>query len=669
MARIETRDLGSTEFPKPSFSRHRLGGVAASRRLTAIMFTDMVGFTDKTQTDERGTLRLLQEQEGPVGPLIAEHTGRTVKSTGDGQLVEFPSALRAVECAVAIQEKLRARNREHRGEPPIDIRIGIHLGDVEGRGSDIFGDAVNIAARVQQVAEPGGIAVSQQVFDQVRNKVELSLDKIESKSLKGVHYPMDIYRLAAADEPPAVVPSSADAERRLAVLPFANISPDPKDAYFSDGLTEEVITVLSQLGKLRVIARTSVEPYRTTPKPIPQIGVELGVSWVLEGSVRKAGSRLRIAAQLIDVTSQAHLWASTYDRELDDVFAVQSEMAKRVAEALQIRLLEREEARLDGRHAPRPDSYLEYLQGRAAMHGVQKADLERAKGHFEQALTLDEANAAAHAGLADVESLLGHLYHGSPRAVWSAASRRHTARALELDPDLAEAHTSNALALADHYDWAGAEAELRRAIALNPSYAGGHMWYGSLLAELGRPREALQEYALAEELDPLSAIALAQEIDLRICLEETDRVEERLERLGQVENRGILYQDRKGYLALFRDDLATFREVLDRMDDLLPDRPAMTAARAALAASEGDRVRALEILRPLEELPEPTRPDGAIARTYFLLDDLDNCFRWLEICRAERRLPIYVWRYGARTAPVRSDPRFAEILRKMNLPA
>ncbi len=631
------------------------------------MFTDMVGYTLRTQTDEKGTLRLLEEQEGLVAPLVVTHHGRTVKSTGDGYLVEFPSALEAVECAVAIQERLRARNQERREDAAIDLRIGIHLGDVEERGSDIFGDAVNIASRVQPIAEPGGVVVSQQVFDQVRNKIDLRLEKLEPKSLKGIRFPMEIYRVTPPGTPTSDTSPAPETERRLAVLPFTNISPDPKDAYISDGLTEEVISVLSQLGELRVIARTSTDTYRTSPKPIPQVGAELGVSWVMEGSVRKAGTRLRISAQLIDVKTQAHLWASNYDRELDDVFAVQSEIARRVADALQIRLLAKEEARLDRRHTPRADSYLEYLQGRSAMRGIGETDLRRARTHFERALELDEKNAAAHAGLAELLPLLGGLYHYATRAEWWSEARRHAAAALALDPDLAEAHNAQALVLADEYEWKAAEEEFRRAIALNPSFAGGHLWYGGLLGEMGRPDEALQEYALAMALDPLNAIALAQEVELRIFLDRMDTVEERLEQLGRIENRGILYHDRRASFALARDDKEKFRASMDEIETLLPGRPEMRVARARLAVWDGDRERALELLHSVESLTEPMRPDAAIAHGYAMLGDLDACFHWLDICRQERRLSLYPLRYSPKLAHLRADPRYAALLRDVNL--
>ena len=215
--------------------------------------------------------------------------------------------------------------------------------------------------------------------------------------------------------------------------------------------------MLSQLRGLRVIARTSVMPYRAPSKGVTQIGAELGVSWVLEGSVRKAGNRLRITAQLIDVASQGHVWANSYDRELDDVFALQSEMAKQVAEALKLKLLSRDEARLDQRSPPRPESYLEYLQGRTSLRGFTETEMRAAKEHFERAIALDGRNAAAHAGLADLHRLLGSMYRHVPVTEWEALSRQHASRAIELDPNLAEAHASLGLILWDDYDFASAE--------------------------------------------------------------------------------------------------------------------------------------------------------------------------------------------------------------------
>jgi len=339
--------------------------VASVRRLSAIMFTDVVGSTASAQANEAEALKLRDEQAGLVRPLFAAHHGREVKSMGDGFLSEFDSALRAVQCAIDIQQHLHERNSQA-GVTPIELRIGIHLGDVEQRDTDIFGDAVNIASRVEPLASPGGICISGEVFSQIRNKIPNKFEKLPPTALKGVQAPVDIYRIAL----PWVTrdaPASSGGPTGIAILPFANISPDPKDEYFADGLTEELITVLSQIRELRVIARSSVTPYKSTSKGVAQIGAELGVSSILEGSVRKAGSQLRITAQLIDVASQGHVWANSYNRELTDVFAVQVELAQQVADALRVELRASERAQIAARPMVKPDSYLSYLKGLTLM--------------------------------------------------------------------------------------------------------------------------------------------------------------------------------------------------------------------------------------------------------------------------------------------------------------
>ena len=365
------------------------------------MFTDTVGFSAAAQSDESAALRLLAEQAEVVRPVFQPFEGREIKSTGDGFLVEFESALRATQCAIEIQRRLHERNSRP-GTVPIKVRIGIHLGDVEQRGSDIFGDAVNIAARVEPEAEPGGVCVSQQVYDQVRAKLPNSFEKLPPRELKNLRFPVELYRVVLSWGPP-VTTTPLEGAPRIAVLPFVNFSPDPSDAYFADGLTEEMISGLSQLRAIRVLARTSVFSYKSTTKSVAQIGAELGVGSVLEGSVRKSGDRVRITAQLIDARSQEHLWSQTYDRKLDDIFAVQTEVARRVARALKIRLQRSESARLEGRHLPRPDSYLAYLKGRTLLRGQWgEQNFRAARAELERAIELDPSNAWAYSGLADV---------------------------------------------------------------------------------------------------------------------------------------------------------------------------------------------------------------------------------------------------------------------------
>ncbi len=641
--------------------------MASTRRLAAIMFTDMVGFTQGAQQDERATLTRLSEQEDLVRPVVHDHSGRVVKSTGDGLMVEFPSALKATECAVSIQEALHDRNRTASGTP-IELRIGIHLGDVEQRGEDLFGDAVNLAARVQPTAEAGGIAISQQVFDQVRNKVPFRFEPLAPQALKGVQIPLTIFRVVL---PWQATSGRGGGERtaggRLAVLPFTNISPDPRDAYFSDGLTEEVISVLSELRELRVIGRTSVDPYKSGGRPLAQVGQELGVEWVLQGSVRKDGSRLRFTAQLIEVRSQETVWNGKFDRELVDLFALQSELARQVADALQLRLLSDESDRLDRRRPPRPESYVEYLQGRTSLRRLSQESLQAAAGHFRTAIELDDRNAPAYAGLAEAESLLGGVYRVKPRAVFRAETRQLVARALALDPDLSEALTMRATDFWDDYNFADALREIRRAVTLNPSYAGAHVYYGSLLADVGRPTEALQEYAIAEQLDPLATLVLGEATALLTFLGRFDEAAPKLARLGQVEQEGILFHDRQGQLALARGDVAGYRGALAWFEERFPTSPELTTAHAIVQIRSGHPEAARELLREAEALPVEQQPTGSISSAYAALGDLDACLLWVERSIATSRFSPRSWLYDRSRAAVRADPRFEAVLRRLGI--
>ncbi|HEX4922275.1 MAG TPA: adenylate/guanylate cyclase domain-containing protein, partial [Candidatus Bathyarchaeia archaeon] len=313
-----------------------------ARRLAAIMFTDIVGYTAITQRDERLALSLLEKQRELIRPVVSRYGGREVKTMGDAFLIEFQSALTATECAIEIQESLGDYNKS--ASQKLFVKIGIHVGDVVHTGQDVFGDAVNIASRIQSLAEGGGVCISEQVYAQVRNKLPYRMEKMPPHELKNVQYPVDIYKLSLAmnEDPGGSAPKN-----RVAVLPLSNISPDPKDGYFADGMTEELITVLSQVHGLRVIARTSVDHYRGGVQRAAQIGRELGVGSMIEGSVRIAGDRLRVTVQLIDASNEEHLWSENYDRRLDDIFEVQSDIARRVAKNLEVRLMAKDQDRLD----------------------------------------------------------------------------------------------------------------------------------------------------------------------------------------------------------------------------------------------------------------------------------------------------------------------------------
>jgi adenylate cyclase len=639
--------------------------VASVRRLSAIMFTDMVGSTAAAQTNEANALKLRDEQAALVRPLFAAHQGREIKSMGDGFLAEFDSALRAVQCALDIQQRLHERNSQP-GVASIQLRIGVHLGDVEQKETDIFGDAVNIASRIEPLAPPGGVCISGEVYSQVRNKVPNKLERLPPTPLKGLQVAIDVYRVvlpwAAGD---AATRSSESAG--IAILPFSNISPDPKDEYFADGLTEELITVLSQLRDLRVISRTSVMQYRSTTKTASQIGLELGVVSILEGSVRKAGNRIRVTAQLIDAGSDRHLWAKTYDRELDDIFAVQSEIARQVAEALQVELRATEVARLGARERVRPDSYLAYLKGRTRLHNRGRAALAEAKEQFELAISLDPGNAAAYSGLADAIRLLGWDAHDIPRASWEETTRRLVARAIELDPNLAEAHTSLGLILWEAYDYAGAETQYQLALALNPSYSAAHHWYATLLEDEGRLDDALREAQLAEGADPLAARNVSDVAGLLVDLRRFDEALVKIQRVGVLEPDSYGYHSALEHYYRGRSELAPCLVEARRAEELQANPGWKRLWRAYYLATSGETEATRELLRAEEALPEFTGLSWIVGWAYALIGDLDSCFRCLEVAVESHNIALQPFRARAELESVRRDPRFQLLLKRMNL--
>jgi adenylate cyclase len=476
--------------------------VAATRRLAAIMFTDMVGFTAAAQANEAAALKLLREEEKLVSPIIEAHRGRKIKSTGDGFLAEFDSALHAVQCAIDILERLHDRNSRPKTSP-IELRIGVHLGDIEMRGRDIFGDAVNVASRIEPLATPGGLCISGQVFEAIRNKVPDPFLKLEPQTLKNVRLPIEVYRAQL----PWDLPSPTEVPpRSLAVLPLANISPDPKDEYFADGLTEELISTLSQIRGLRVIARTSVNQYKSTSKTVSHIGAELGVGSVLEGSVRRAGNRLRITLQLIAADTQAHLWAKTFDRDLDDVFAIQIEVAEQTALALRLELVGPERDSIERKPTSNLVAYDLYLKG---IHAARRTNafegVPESIKFFEAALREDPNFSDAYSHLANAYISLASSMIPAREAYPRAQELIEKASAL--DPNSSDLHVAlGNLALQRDHNWAVAEREFKTAIALNPSNVDAHTWYGVLNQVVGRFDRAVDQFRVALALDPLSAV-------------------------------------------------------------------------------------------------------------------------------------------------------------------
>jgi TolB-like protein/Tfp pilus assembly protein PilF len=469
------------------------------------MFTDIVGYTALSQRNEAVALEMLQQHRELLRPIFLKHRGHEVKTIGDAFLVEFESALEATLCAIDVQSNVHSLSLE-RGEQ-LQIRIGVHVGDIMHQGGDILGDAVNIASRIEPLASAGGICISEQVYDQVRNKVPYALTKLPTKELKNVAFPIDVYRV----ELPWEVGTQSGARhdrRRLAVLPFTNISADPNDEYFADGLTEELITTLSKIREFSVISRTSVMHYAKNPKPLAEIARELRAGTILEGSVRKSGDKVRVTIQMIDAGEDRNVWAETYDRSLEDIFTIQSDISRNVAEALRVQVLGDERERLQSVPTKDTGAYLLFLKGRYYLNERGKEAFLKAIGYFEEAIKLDPNYAAAYAGLSDCYALQENWGFLSPEAAWPKVMKC-ASKALELDEGLAEAHASMATALTlQDWDWKGAEREYRRALDLNPSYATAHHWYANIVLQ-GQKRwaEELHHMQEAVRLDPFSAVA------------------------------------------------------------------------------------------------------------------------------------------------------------------
>ena len=455
------------------------------------MFTDMVGYTALGQRNESLSLALVEEQRKVIRPILARHNGREVKTIGDAFLVEFPNAVDAVRCAYDIQRATKEFNLSLPSDKGIHLRIGVHVGEVVESDGDISGDAVNVASRIEPLAEDGGVCLTQQVYDHIRNKLEFALAPLGPRSLKNVDLPVQVYRVALPWEAEKAKPLQPD-KRRIAVLPLSNISHDQSDEYFADGMTEELINALSHVNGLKVIARTSVLRYRENPKSVSEIGKELGIGSLVEGSVRKSGDRVRVTAQLIDVATEEHLWSENYDRKVEDIFAIQSDVAETVADTLKTKLLDNERKKLECGSTVNPEAYDKYLLAR---HSVLVYPPERVK-LYEEAIRLDPDFALAYASLANLYVQLSGDFIPFKTA-YSKASE-YISRAMELDDQLSTVWVARGN-LAYQYEWDAQKAEqsFKRAIELNPNDSHAYGWYTALCISTSRFERAL-ELALKE---------------------------------------------------------------------------------------------------------------------------------------------------------------------------
>ena len=479
-----------------------------TRKLAAIMAIDVVGYSRLMAEDEAGTARAVREHREAARPIVASLSGRIVKTMGDGLLLEFHSVVAAVECAIAIQKLMVERNAQTPVNKRMVYRMGVNLGDVLIEGEDILGDGVNIAARLEGICEPGGILISGTAFDHVRGKIDASFVDLGERDLKNIAQPVRAYGVRVGQG----VAGSTPEKRRsglalpdkpsIAVLPFQNMSGDPEQEYFADGIAEDIITALSKLSQLFVIARNSSFTFKGRNVDIRDVSKNLGVHYVLEGSVRKSGNRVRITSQLIDAKTGGHLWAERFDRDLTDIFAVQDDVTKQIVAALAVNLNEDDRQRLLTEHTDNLEAYDLFLRARELYYLQSKESNSQARELLQRAIELDPGFVPAVSFLSATH-ILDYMNGWSASPSQSLEEARGAARlALALDDRYPPAHLALGAFNLMSRQHDAAIREIETAISLNPNYAEAHNEIGLILHYAGRSEEALPHFDRAMALNP-----------------------------------------------------------------------------------------------------------------------------------------------------------------------
>jgi adenylate cyclase len=640
------------------------------------MFTDMVGYTALGQRNEKLSLDLVDQQRKIIRPILKKHNGREVKTMGDSFLVEFQSALEAATCGYEIQRTIRELNLTQPEERRVQLRVGIHVGDVVESEKDISGDAVNVASRIESVADNGDVFLSRQVYDNINNKFDHPLVSEGKKSLKNVSQPVEVFKIVMPWNEKSSSQQAYSGRTRIAVLPFANMSPDSADEYFADGLTEEIISTLSRVQGIDVISRTSVMGYRKDPKPVGEISQELGVGMVMEGSVRKAGNRLRITVQMIDATRDRHLWVEDYDREMNDVLAIQADIANRVAEALKAKVLA-DSAQQEKLSPAATEAYELLLKGRYYWNRGTMDSFMKALEQFELAVERDPGYAPAYSGLADTYLLLGRNGHVTPKFAYPKAVQYAT-KALAIDEGLPQPHVALA-AIRQEYEWKWkeAETEFRLAIQANPNYATAHGWYALYLGHVGRFEDAIAEVNRAQELDPLSPRIYCNASEEYLFARNYDKALDAAQRALEIDPG---YGGAHGYVGYAYVEKGEYDKAIAEFQ--LAGK--MQGARAwmgrlghvyGISENRKEAVRILDELKkePIQPppkspfIPPPPNSSCDIGLVYLGLGDLEQATAWLDKAAEARTAEIIHVKCEPIYDRIRKEPRFQSLIKKIGL--
>ena len=635
----------------------------STRRLVAIMFTDMVGYTALVQEDEQKAKSSRDHHRAVLGRVVDEHGGKVLQYYGDGTLSTFPSAIQAVRAAIRIQHELQR-------EPAIPLRIGLHVGDVIDEGGEVFGDGVNVASRIQALAVPGSVLISSKVYEEIRNQKDISAVKLGAYELKNVRQPVEIFALGVYG---LRVPNRTELShqavrygRSIAVLPFVNMSHDPENEFFSDGISEEIINALTRVEGLKVTARTSSFAFKGKNADMREIGNNLGVETLLEGSVRRSGNRIRVTAQLINAQDGFHAWSEVYDRQLQDVFEIQDEISRAITEKLRLHL-----SKGAGKAPASPgnlEAYQFYLKALHHWNRWTPADGRAAIVLLEQAVALDPGFALAYAWQAFCYTYLGALGQLSPSKAFPIA-KGLTEKAFALDGAIVEANLASGLiALFYDWDWDLARTRIRKALEISPGFATAHHLHGLYHTVMGNSNEAVAEIEIAHKLDPMSPF-------LSYVLAEAyfhaRRFHDALQQCRETLLVNPTFRAAKNLLGWLYIEMGEVEKAITLLEETRKEIGDELKGWSQLGYAygiAGRRADAEECIRKLVLLQERT-PDAELSIDFSIvyqgLGDLDRCFQYLNDAVDHKLGSIIFMKSHPSWDPLRADPRFKQLLNKI----
>jgi TolB-like protein/class 3 adenylate cyclase/Tfp pilus assembly protein PilF len=636
------------------------------RMLAAIMFTDMVGYTALMQENERQAKILRDKHRAVLERLILEHRGQILQYYGDGTLSIFGSAIEAAVCAAKIQQELQSG-------PKVPLRIGIHAGDVVYDDEGVYGDGVNIASRIENIALPGSVLVSDKINDELKNQKEIATTFLGRYELKNVKYPVKLYAINVEG---IIVPTSeqleaksAISENSIAVLPFINLSAEKDNEYFSDGITEELLNALAKVDGLLVTSRTSSFAFKGKSTDIRDIGKQLGVKTVLEGSVRKYGNRVRVTAQLINSENGYHKWSETYDRNFEDIFAVQDELANSIVDQLKKTIqIQKPSKTLVKIPTGNIDAYFLYLKGLYNWNKWSPDFVLKAIKYFEDAVKISKEFSLAHARLSACYVFLGAAGFMSNKIAYSKA-KEYAEKAYELDNSLIDAQLSLGMVkYFNDWDWQGAEKCFIKALEINPNSAETHQYYAMLLTTLGYHKKALKEAELAHQLDPLNAPI---SYILSFTYFNNNQTELAIEQHNQTLEIDSEFGDTWNSLAWIYLKSSNYDKAIEIFNQNLNDPVNKVKALSGLGyayAKLKKPQKAKEYIKILESInSDQLSTDMDLAIVHTGLGEMDTAFNFLNTA-IDKRLGGLNFINGKYWKEIQDHPRFKEILQRMNLP-